>query len=57
MKAAELMGLVRHVLTFAGGYVVAQTPIDAASWEQAVGAIVTLVGVAWSVVNKKGAPK
>jgi hypothetical protein len=49
MSAEVLGGLVRHVLTGIGGYFVASGMIDAGSMEIAVGAIVALVGIAWSV--------
>lgn len=47
------LALARHVLTALGGYLVATGSIDAAAAETAVGAIVTLGGVAWSVADKK----
>lgn len=46
------LGLVRHILTIAGGFFVARGSIDAASAEVAIGAITALGGVAWSIVDK-----
>jgi hypothetical protein len=49
------MGIIRHILTFGGGYLVAKGIIDEATMLNAVGAVVTILGVVWSVVNKKAA--
>lgn len=48
-----ILGVVRHVLTFGGGFLVTQGTLDDATVQTAVGAIVTLVGVIWSVVQKR----
>lgn len=45
-------GIVRHLLTALGGYVVATGALDAATTETAIGALVTLAGIAWSVWTK-----
>jgi len=52
-KTEALMGMVRHVLTFGGGYLIASGAMDAATWEQIAGALVTLAGAAWSVYQKR----
>ncbi len=44
----QILGIVRHVLTFAGGLAVAKGMIDAETLAQASGAIITLIGVVWS---------
>lgn len=48
-----LNGLVRHILTAGGGYLVAKGVIDEGTVETAVGAIITLAGVVWSALAKK----
>lgn len=48
-----LMGIARHLLTLAGGYLVAKGTIDAAAAETLVGAGVSIVGVVWSVLDKR----
>ncbi len=48
-----LMGLARHVLTAAGSVLVAKGIVDAGLIEQSVGAVMTLVGLALSVLDKK----
>ncbi len=59
MNRDAILGVVRHVLTFAGGFAVAKGKIDAPGLEMAVGAVITLVGVAWSAIDKanRGEPK
>lgn len=49
MNAEIIGGIVRHVLTAIGGYFVATGALDAGTMETAIGAVVTLVGVGWSV--------
>lgn len=45
-------GIVRHALTAVGGYLVATGALDAATTETAIGALVTLAGIAWSIWTK-----
>lgn len=47
------LGLARHLLTAVGGFFVARGTIDADAMNTAVGAAVTLGGVAWSVIDKR----
>lgn len=47
-----ITGLVRHILTFGGGFVVADGWTTPEQWDTAVGAVITLVGVLWSVYEK-----
>ena len=49
MNAEVVGGIVRHILTGVGGYFVATGMIDPGTVDVAVGAVVVLVGVAWSV--------
>lgn len=51
----SVLGLVRHALTTLGGFLAAQGTIEASEVELAVGAIVTLIGVVWSVLAKRKA--
>lgn len=48
-----LFPLLRHGLTSAGGYLAAKGVIAASSVDEAVGAVVVLVGIVWSIVEKK----
>jgi len=49
----KVLGVLRHILTFAGGFVVAKGWIDESSVQEIVGALATLVGSIWSVASKK----
>jgi hypothetical protein len=51
----QLLGLIRHALTFVGGIIVAKGVIDANLSEELIGGVMTLVGGVWSVINKKKA--
>lgn len=46
-------GLIRHVLTTAGGVLAANGWLAESDVNTAVGAIVTLIGVVWSVAAKR----
>lgn len=53
MLTTAVMGIARHVLTLVGGYLVAKGALDAAAAETLVGAGAAIIGVVWSVVEKK----
>ena len=55
MNSAVIFGLVRHVLTLAGGYLVAKGHVDPEQVETLIGALVTLIGGVWSITSKKAA--
>ena len=48
----QLMGIVRHVITFVGGILVTKALIDDSILTEIVGATVTLSGAIWSIVSK-----
>ncbi len=56
MNMEAILGVVRHVLTFGGGFLVAKGWIDADTLTQGVAALATLIGLVWSVIAKKKAP-
>ena len=49
----QLLGLIRHVLTFIGGIIVAKGVLDADLSQEIIGGLMTVVGGLWSVVSKK----
>lgn len=49
MNKERIFGLARHVLTFLGGYAVAEGYIDESMVDEVVGAVITIAGLAWSV--------
>ena len=48
----QVLGIVRHTLTFVGGIVVAKGLIDEAVVTEIVGGVLTLTGAIWSIVAK-----
>lgn len=50
-----MLGLIRHLLTAGGGALAAKGYIDAGTVETIVGSIITLLGAAWSIYDKKKA--
>lgn len=53
MNSTVVTAVVRHVLTAVGGGLFASFGITGSSLEAVVGAVSTLVGVAWSIYDKK----
>ena len=51
----QILGLVRHALTFVGGIIVAKGLVDDVLFQEILGGILTIVGSVWSVVSKKSA--
>lgn len=49
----KVIGIIRHVLTFGGGFVVAKGLIDESLYLELSGALLTLIGGVWSVLSKK----
>lgn len=49
MGKEQVLGIVRHLFTFAGGWIVAQGWLDEATVMQVSGAIITIIGAVWSV--------
>jgi len=50
-----LAGVVRHILTFGGGFLVTNGTVTDSDMQAGVGAVVTLIGLAWSIFMKKTA--
>jgi hypothetical protein len=51
----QILGILRHVLTFGGGILVTKGILDEAAWEVISGSSITLVGSIWSVIEKNKA--
>lgn len=49
----ELLGIVRHGLTFIGGIVITGGLIDSSLYSELSGGILTLAGVIWSIIDKR----
>jgi hypothetical protein len=55
MTKEQVLGLIRHTLTFVGGILIVQGIADEGMITEAIGAVVTAVGAVWSVVKNKPA--
>ena len=53
MTKEQVLGVIRHGLTFIGGILITKGIIDSATQSEVIGAVITLVGTIWSVVIKK----
>ena len=56
MKSA-VIALLRHLLTFIGGTLVAKGLLDTETLQEIIGALITLLSVGWMALDKtKGEP-
>jgi hypothetical protein len=56
MKSA-VIALLRHLLTFIGGTLVAKGILDTATLTEIIGSVITLLSVGWMALDKsKGEP-
>ena len=53
LSKEQVLGIIRHVLTFAGGIVLSQGLIDQALLNTVIGSSITLIGAIWSIVVKR----
>ena len=49
----QILGIVRHALTFIGGIVVMKGLVDEAVVTEIIGGAMTLTGAIWSIIDKK----
>ena len=56
MNFDMILGLIRHVLTFLGGYLVSKGVVDEATMLEIVGAAMTIIGIIASFFDKKNRP-
>lgn len=55
MNKEQIMGLVRHILTFVGGIIVANGVASETITTDLVGGLMTVIGSVWSILSKKSA--
>ena len=53
MTKDQLLGILRHVLTFVGGILVVKGLAEESMIEEVIGGVSALVGSVWSIVAKK----
>ena len=52
MNQDVVMGIIRHGLTFVGGYLIAKGMISDAAAAEISGLVMTAIGTIWSIVVK-----
>lgn len=52
MNKDQVIGIVRHALTFLGGIIVTKGLIEESTLLEIVGSISTLIGAVWSIIEK-----
>lgn len=52
MSWEQISSILRHILTFGGGFIVAKGWVDAEAMAGVVGAIITIGGAVWAYLNK-----
>ncbi len=48
----QILGIVRHALTFVGGIFVMKGLVDEATVTEIIGGAMTLTGAIWSIISK-----
>jgi len=56
LMSAAVIALLRHLLTFIGGTLVAKGILDSSALTELIGAIVSIISVTWMAVSKYKAP-
>jgi hypothetical protein len=49
----QVLGIVRHALTFVGGIFVMKGFVDETTVTEIIGGAMTLTGAIWSIIDKK----
>ena len=52
MNKDQVLGIIRHALTFVGGFLVMKGLVDETMVTEIVGGVFALVGSIWSIVAK-----
>jgi hypothetical protein len=53
MNKEQVLGIIRHTLTFVGGILVIKGLSSEANVEETIGAVMTAIGFLWSVIKNK----
>lgn len=51
MNKTQVLGIVRHLLTFGSGFLIAQGKLDIHGAETLIGAALALIGGIWSIFS------
>ena len=53
LSKEQVLGIIRHSLTFVGGIILAHGYIDQGTLDTILGSVITLTGAIWSIVVKR----
>jgi hypothetical protein len=53
MKQEQVLGIIRHALTFVGGILIIKGIATEAVTNEVIGAVITAVGAVWSLIKNK----
>ena len=48
----QVLGIIRHTLTFVGGILIARGLVDETLVTEVIGGVLTLTGAIWSIIDK-----
>lgn len=52
LSKEQVLGIIRHTLTFVGGIVIARGLVDETLVTEIIGGVLTLTGSIWSIIDK-----
>ena len=53
MNKEQVLGVIRHTLTFVGGILIVKGIATEAMTEEVIGAVITAIGAVWSLIKNK----
>jgi len=53
MNKEQVLGIIRHTLTFVGGILIVKGIATEAMTEEVIGAVITAIGAVWSLIKNK----
>ena len=53
MNKEQVLGIIRHTLTFVGGILIMKGLATEAMTQETIGALMTAVGAVWSIISHK----
>lgn len=56
MTQDAILGIIRHLLTFGGGFIASTGWASGDEITAGIAALVTLIGLIWSIMQKRKAP-
>lgn len=57
MNSESVLGIIRHIITTAGGALVANGTLEADQLNTGAGAVAVIIGLVWSIIAKRKSAK